>query len=85
MPEASPRFVAGWQVDRLNIAVQSIFITHPNGRWLEWSFCADEDERERKIVRVTPRTPTELGPKVKTKAQKQAEERGSARRPTASS
>jgi hypothetical protein len=87
MPDETPRFVAGWQVDSLNIAVQSVFITHPNGRWLEWSFRPDEDEGEQKTIRITPtRTPPALGPAVKTKVQKEAEEDGRARhKPTASS
>jgi hypothetical protein len=85
MPEETPRFVAGWQVDDLNIAVQSIFITHPNGQWLEWSFCVDEERGAEKVIRVIPSTQPKLGAKVKTKAQKEAEERGSAGRRTSSS
>jgi hypothetical protein len=84
MPEETPRFVAGWQVDHLNIAVQSVYMTHPNGRWVEWAFPLDE-EGQKKVIRVSAAPEPKPVVKVKTKAQKEAEERRSEWRRTHSS
>lgn len=79
MPPGTPRFVTGWQMDTLGMAIQVMMITHPNAHGVEWILPLDEDYgAAAKPVAITPRPPTpKPGPRVYKKASEDADERTS--------
>ncbi|MBI5284952.1 MAG: hypothetical protein HY874_07640 [Chloroflexi bacterium] len=58
MPEETPRFVAGWQMDRLNTAVQALWVTHPNGAGVAWAIPMRDENAGTNIVHIRPTTPS---------------------------
>ena len=52
----TPRFVAGWQLDRLGIAVQDAVLTYPRGRYAEFAISLDDAVATSAIL-ATPRAP----------------------------
>jgi hypothetical protein len=69
---ATPRFVAGWRLDRLGIAVQATLLTYPRGREAEWAIPLDEAASTPVSVikrpGVRPDTET-VAPRVRAKKQ----------------
>lgn len=54
MPDAAPRFVAGWQMDRLNAEVETLWLTHPNGKDNAWALPMSDEGQGTTMVRLTP-------------------------------
>ena len=76
MPPATPRFVAGWQMDSLGIAIQTMLITHPNAYGYEWFISLDDYGPAGMAVRLTPGPRVDSGPpSVHKKATGDADER----------
>lgn len=68
MPLETPRFVAGWQMDMLGMAIQVMMITYPKAHGVEWVIPLDDYGAATKAVPITPPPIDGPGPQVRKKA-----------------
>lgn len=83
LPAKEPRFVAGWQMDRLGVAVQGAYVTFPlSPRRIAWAVpLTDTNAGSAPITQIVPPTPllptgTTKRVRVKTDKVKKARKNG---------
>jgi len=85
MPGETPRFVAGWQMDTLGLAIQVMMITHPSPLGVEWVIPLDDSAAGGAgTVPITPPSPPSP-PADTARVRRKADERREDERSTSSS